>query len=408
MASRLLLGLDIGSSKTRAVIAEAIPPTNGARDPIRILGLGTVPTEGMRRCVLTNLEAATEAILAATRAAEQMAGLEVETAYVGVAGVHADVSRSSGVVAVAGREIDPRDVRRVDEVGRAVAIPPDRFLLHAIPQEYVVDGRGGIQDPVGMTATRLESEVCIVTAAADACRDLRKAVEKAGYRAEELVLEPLASSLAVVEESERREGVALIEVGGGSTDVVVFRADKIRRVRTFPWGSETVTSDIAKGLGVPVEEARRLKERFGSALRSRMDPKEKVEVAGPGTGPPRRISRELLAHIIEQRLDEIFGLVYEELEEAALLDRLGAGVVLTGGGASLPGTLELVRNVFNLPVRLGEPGTSLAGLSEAVRRPGLSGGVGLALYGSARAPKGGLGGAGRLLGRVGDWLRDFF
>lgn len=408
MSARVLLGLDVGSTKTCAVIAEVPPSRNGDREPVRILGVGVAPTAGMDRSTVTNLEATSESILAAVREAELVAGREVESAYVGIAGIHTELSRSSGVVAVGGREVDGGHVRRVEEVGRAVAIAPDRELLHAIPQEYVVDGRRGIQDPIGMTATRLESEVCIVTAASAACRDLRKAVDRAGYRPEELVLEPLAGSLAVLGEGERAEGAALVDVGGAGTDVVAFVAGRIRHVRSLPWGANTVTADIAKGLGISAEEAARLKERYGSALRKAVDPSERLEVPGAGAGPPRRISRELLAHIIEQRLDEIFGLVYDDLEEAGVLERLGAGVVLTGGGVCLPGTVELARDVFSLPVRLGEPGLAVGGMAEALRRPRFATGVGLALYGSARERRGGMAEASRLLSRVGEWLRDFF
>lgn len=410
IGSRVLLGLDVGSTKTCAVLAEAAVARNGtgAPEPLRILGIGVVPTEGMDRGIVTNLEATTESVLEAAREAELMGGREVESAYVGIGGLHAEVARSSGVVAVGGREVSAGDVRHVEEVGRAVAIAPDRELVHAIPLEYVVDGRRGIRDPVGMTATRLESEICIVTAASAACRELRKVVDRAGYRAEELVLEPLASSLAVLADRERREGVALVELGGAGTDLVVFEAGQIRHARSFPWGSSTVSNDIAKGLGVSAGEALRLKERHGSALRSRVDPADRVEVSGPGGGPPREVSKELLAHIIEQRMDEILGLVYDDLEAGRLLGRLGCGVVLTGGGSALPGALELARNVFNLPVRAGEPSASLSGLSDAVRRPRYATGVGLALYGSAREPSGGLATASRVLSRLGDWLKDFF
>lgn len=412
IGSRVLLGLDVGSTKTCAVVAET-PQRNGRdaeadAEPLRILGIGIAATQGMQRGTLTNLEATTESILEAAREAELVAGREVESAYVGVTGIHADLARSSGVVPIGGKEVGEADVRRVEEVGRTIAIGPDRELLHAIPQEYVVDGRRGIQDPIGMTATRLESEVCIVTAASEVCRELRKAVDRAGYRPEELVLEPLASSLAVLSDRERREGVALVELGGASTDLMVFHDEQLRRVRSLPWGSATITNDIAKGLGVSAAQAERLKERHGSALRSRVDPSERIEVEGPGGGPPRRISRELLAHIIEQRLDEILGLVYDDLEEARLLGRLDAGIVVTGGGVGLPGALELARGVFNLPVRIGEPGGGLSGLTDATRGPRYATGVGLALYGSAREPSGSLAAAGRALSRLGDWLKDFF
>lgn len=405
---RYLVGLDVGSTKTCAVLVETRGSGNGADRPLRVLGIGTAPAGGMAGAAVTDLEATVDSIRVSVREAELTAGREVESAYVGIAGLHAAVSRSSGVVAVGGAEVDGEDVRRVEEVGRAVVLAPDRELLHAIPQEYVVDGRAGIRDPLGMTATRLESEVCIVTAASTVCRELRKAVDRAGWRPEELVLQPLASGLAVLRDSEREEGVALVEVGGDATDLVVFRSHKIRHVRTLPWGANAVTSDIAKGLGVSVEEACRLKERFGVARRDGVDPAERIDVSDRSPGAGRKISRELLAHIIEQRVDEIFGLVHDELEEEGLLEGLGAGVVLTGGGIALPRSLELARSVFNLPVRLGEPGEGIDGLADAVRRPRCATAVGLAMYGSAREPRGSLAGASRVLGRIAEFLKDFF
>lgn len=400
----LTVGLDVGSAKTCAVILE--PPEHpGGED--RVAGVGLARTEGMRQEKVTNLEATTRSIRESLREAEIMAGREVESVYVGLAGSHVRVDTSSGVVAVSGDEIRASDVERVHEVGQAVVVPPDRELLHAIPHEYAVDGRGGIQDPVGMAGTRLEAEVCIVTAGSGACRDLRRAVDRAGYRVEELVLEPLAGSLAVLREEEREAGVALIEVGGATTDVAAFLDDRLRLVASLPWGGHTVTGDVVKGLGVQLEVAERLKRDYGAALSGRVED-EKIEVPGPTAGSTRRVSRDLLAHIIEQRMDEIFGLVYEELEEAGLLDALRRGLVLTGGGSTLPGTVELAQDVFNAPVRPGEPGRGLAGLVDAIRRPKFATATGLAMYGNLRRRGRHGGAAARALTRVGEWLRDFF
>lgn len=399
---RVITGLDVGSTKTCAVILEA---GGGAG---RILGVGMAPTEGVRSEEVTDLEATTGSIRTALEEAELMAGMEVRDAYVGLTGRHVEVDGSSGVVAVSGDRISSADVRRAHEVGRAVVVAPDRELLHAVPQEYRVDGRGGIQAPVGMAGTRLEVEVCIVTAASVACRDLRTAVDRAGWEVAELVLEPLASSLAVLREREREAGVALIEVGGTTTDVAVFREERIRHLSSLPWGGETVTNDIVKGLGVPVDEAERLKREHGEARTDGVDPSDRVEVPGSTPGSRRRISRELLAHIVEQRMDEIFGLVYEELAGEGLLEELGAGVVLTGGGVGLPGMVDLVQDVFNLPTRLGEPGEGLSGFSDAVRKPKFATAVGLAQYGRMRGRDPADTAAGRMLSRVAGWLKDFF
>jgi cell division protein FtsA len=402
---RVVVGLDVGSTKTCAVILESGPDGEA---PDRVLGVGIARTEGVRSEAVTDLEATTRSIRESVREAEIMAGLEVESVYVGLTGTHVEVGSSSGVVAVAGHEITDQDMDRVHEVGRAVVVPPDRELLHAIPQEYAVDGRGGIHAPIGMTGTRLEAELCVVTADSGACRDLRRAVDRAGYGVDELVLEPLASSLAVLRESEREAGAALVEVGGARTELAVFQAGRIRRLHSLPWGGQTITNDIVKGLGVPLEEAERLKRDFGAARAALVDREERVEVPGPAPGATRRVSRELLAHIIEQRLDEIFGLVYDDLEEEGLREQLTTGLVLTGGAVSLPGAVDLAQTVFNLPVRLGEPGADLTGLADAVRRPKFATAVGLALYGKMREGGRGSGVASRTLARVTEWLRDFF
>lgn len=403
--SRIAAGLDVGSSKTCAVILESADGEDG-RD--RVLGVGLAATEGIRSEDVTDMEATTRSIRDAMQEAEMMAGLEVREAYVGLAGRHVSVSESSGVVAISGDEITPSDVDRVHEVGRAVVIPPDRELLHAIPQEYRVDGREGIQAPVGMAGTRLEAEVCLVTAASAACGDLRRAVDRAGYAVDELVLESLAGSVSVLGEREREAGVALVEIGGSATDVAVFEGEKFRRLVSLRWGGQTVTNDIVKGLGVPVDEAERLKREHGVARTDGVDPSERLEIPGASPGSSRKVSRELLAHIIEQRMDEILGLVYDDLAEEGLLDRLGSGIVLTGGGTVLPGVVELGQGVFNLPVRLGEPGRQLGGFADAVRRPKFATAVGLAQYGKMRDRRGAGLGAGRVLAQVTDWFREFF
>jgi len=404
---RFVAGLDVGSTKTCAVI---IDPCTGPGDDCRpeVLGVGTAVTEGIRNRTVANIEATTESIRAALRDAEQMAGVEVSGVFAGVGGDHISIDRSIGVTAISGREIMPRDIENVHEVAQAVALPPDREILHVIPQDYMVDGRTGIQDPTGMQATRLESEVCIISAGAVACQNLRKAIDRSGYQVEELVLTPLASSLAVLPENSRISGTALIEIGGASTEVLVFKDERLRLARTIPWGAATVSRDIVKGLGVPIEEAEELKSRYGSAQTRRVDPAEKFKISGPTPGGRREVSRELLAHIIEQRLDEILGLVFDELEARNLLDELPVGVVLTGGGVELDGVVELAQEVFNMPVAKGLPGSGLDGIVEAIRRPEYASAVGLALYGRNRRLDAGAGPVVRVLGKVGGWIREFF
>lgn len=303
------------------------------------------------------------------------------------------------------------DVNRVHEVARAVALPPDRELLHAIPQEYKVDHQRGIKDPLGMAGTRLEAEVYLVTSASASTTNIRKAVSRAGYRIQELVLEPLASSRAVLTEDEKEVGVAMVEIGGGTTDLAVFYEGKIRHVAILPFGGLTVTNDLVKGLSIPFAEAQKAKELYGAAFAQMVDPQETVELPGPGPGQRRHVARELVAHIVEQRLDEMFGLVQEELESADLLDKLGAGIVLTGGTTALQGTVELAQQVFAAPVRAGTPGEGLTGLADSLALPRFATVAGLALYGVDRFRETGEGASTLTSGfvtKVVAWLKEFF
>jgi cell division protein FtsA len=414
MSSVLVAGLDIGSSKTAAVIAEVVP-TSGGRPTVKVLGVGQARTSGVRREVVTDIEATTESVRKAVKEAELMAGVTVDTFYTGIAGEHIHGMTSSGVVAVGRDEITEKDVDRVHEVARAVVIPADREVLHAIPQEYIVDAQGGIRQPVGMAGTRLEVEVFIVTGAASAAQNIRKAVSRAGYRVQELVIEPIASSIAVLSEDEMEIGVALVEMGGGTTDISIFHERKIQHLSSFPWGGSTVTNDIVKGLSLPYAEASRVKERFGSARTAGIDPHEAFEVSAAAPGQTRHVARELLAHIIEQRIDEIFSLVAERIEKGGFTDRLGAGIVLTGGGAAIDGVTDLAEQTFATPVRVGVPGEGIGGLVDSVCRPKFATAAGLALYGARRtiseyADAGGPG-SGRPAGVIKwmrDWLTDFF
>ncbi len=406
--ARCIAGLDVGSTTTSAVLIEVGPAWEGTADTVRVLGVGTAHTEGVRNRNVTHIEAATESVREALRDAEEMAGVEAAVVFAGVAGDHIEVGVSTGVVAVSGEEVDQGDLDRVHEVARAIVIPQDRELLHAIPQDYVVDGQSGIQDPRGMEATRLESQICVVTAGSPACVNLRKAIDRAGYRTEELVLSPLASSLAVLSDDARQAGVVFLEIGGAATEMMVYREGRLHLVATLPWGGVTVTNDIVKGLGIQLADAEELKRTCGCASTRSVADEEKLDIAGPTPGTTREVSRELLAHIIEQRLDEMFGLVYEALEEKQMLGTLPAGVVLTGGGANLEGIVELAQTVFNMPVALGLPGAGLEGVVEATRDPCLSTAVGLALYGRMRSSETGGGIALRTLSRFTDWLRDFF
>ncbi|MGW8265787.1 MAG: cell division protein FtsA [Longimicrobiales bacterium] len=410
MRANLIAALDIGTTKTCAVIGE-LSGEPQRRPGLKILGVGQARTSGMRREVVTHIEETTESVRKAVKEAELMAGATVDRVYAGIAGDHIQAFSSTGVVAVGGEEVGPHDVDRVHEVARAVALPPDRELLHAIPQEYMVDHQGGIKDPLGMAGTRLEAEVYLVTSATASTTNIRKAVSRAGFRVQELVLEPLASARAVLTEDEKEVGVAMVELGGGTTDVAVYYEGKIRHVGILPFGGLTVTNDLVKGLSIPFAEAQRAKEQFGAAFAQMVDPQETVELPGPSPGQRRHVARELIAHIVEQRLDEMFGLVQEELEGNQLLDRLGAGIVLTGGATAIPGIVELAQQVFAAPVRSGVPGDGLTGLADSVALPRFATVAGLALYGADRFAETGEGAStltSGLVTKVAAWLKEFF
>jgi cell division protein FtsA len=410
MRANLIAGLDIGTTKTCALIAELVG--EGRRRPeLKVLGVGQSRTGGVRREVVTHIEETTESIRRAVKEAELMAGVEVDRVWVSVGGDHIEARTSMGVVAVGGEEISRGDLQRVHEVARAVPLSPDREFLHAIPQEYEVDHQKGIKDPVGMTGTRLEAEVYLVTCAAAAATNLRKAVNRAGYKVQALVLSPLATARAVLTEDEKEVGVALVGVGAATTEVCAYQEGKIRHIGVLPLGGDTVTNDLVRGLSIPFAEAQRAKETHGVAFAQLVDPQETVELPGPGPGQTRHVARELIAHIVEQRLDEIFGLAQQELDRAGVLDRLGAGVVLTGGTSALNGILEMAQQCFASPVRVGVPAEGLSGLAESVARPRFSTVTGLCLYGADRFHETGVGASTLSSGwatRIGAWIREFF
>jgi cell division protein FtsA len=414
---RLVAGLDIGSAKTTALIAEVVGelPKNPT---LKIMGVGHARTAGIRKGQVSDIEETTRSIRKALEDAERMAGAKVQEVYVGIAGEHVQAMASTGIVAVNGDEITRADVERVNEVARAQRIPADRELLHAIPQEYRVDKTGGVKDPVGMIGTRLETEVYLITIGASPAMNIRKAVERAGYRVRELVLEPLGSALAVLTEDEKELGAALVEMGAGTTDVAIFHEGKIRHLASIPFGGNTVTNDLVHGLGVTQADAERLKDRHGCAYEPLVDPSEVLQLPSTQAQGDRQIPRELLAHIIHQRVDEIFTLVQREIERSGYAGQLAAGVVLTGGAAGMEGAAELAGDVFGTGVRVGMP-SNVGGLSDSVEAPRFSTVVGLAQYGAHRLALGARGGAvkrarvagpgmDRFAQRVKTWLQDFF
>jgi len=409
MRSNLIAGLDIGTVNTCAVIGEI---TGDPRRPgLTILGVGQARTGGLRGDMVTNIDEITESVRSSMKEAELMAGVSVDRVYAGMGGDHIRASNSMGVVAISEDEITADDVERVHIVARAVALPPDREMLHAIPQEYRVDNQRGIKDPVGMAGVRLEAEVFLVTCQITGSANIRKAVNRAGYRVQELVLEPLAGGRAVLTEDEKEVGVAMVEIGASTTEVAAYYEGKVQHVSILPFGGNTLTADLVRGLSVPYAEARRAKEQHGVAFAQLVDPRETIEMPGPSPGQMRAVARELIAHIIEQRLDEMFGIVHEELESQGLLEKLGAGIVLTGGTVAIPGVIELAQQIFASPVRLGVPSEGLTGLADSVRRPRFAVAAGLALWGADRFAETGRGASTLTSGvftKLGTWLKEFF
>ena len=415
-AAPIVVTLDIGTAHTTALVAAVQGDARSSR--LQILGLGDVRTQGLRRGVVSNIEEATASIRGAVDEACRMAGVSATDLYVGIAGEHVRTMTSSGVVAISGEEITRADVERVNEVARAMSIPQDRELLHAIPQEYRVDKADGIRDPIGMIGTRLETEMYLVTIGASPAMNLRKAIEKAGYRTRELVLEPLACAFSVLTDEEKELGVLLVELGAGTTDLAVFLEGKIRHIGTLPFGGNTVTSDLVQGLGVTQHDAEMLKEAYGCAYEPLIDPEQVIAMPASGNQGERHLSRELMTHIIHQRMDELFEKVQREVLHAGFGGKLNAGLVLTGGGAALLGVSELAADVFGLGVRIGVPGDRLDGLTESVDHPRFATVTGLALHAARTGAQGGAvlrrgragagAGVGTLTTKVKTWLQEFF
>lgn len=376
--TRTLTGLDIGTTKILALIAEI----DDNETVPRLVGLGMVPSDGLRRGVVVDLEKTVRAISKAISDAELMAGVKVESVIAGLSGEHIRSINSHGVIAVSrsDHEIVEGDVDRVIDAARAVAIPADREIIHVLPQEFVIDEQSGIKVPVGMSGIRLEAEVHIVTAAATAVRNIYRAINRCELEVEALVLESLASSYALLTDEEQELGVAVIDLGGGTTDVAVYFDHSIRHTSTVPLGAKNVTNDIAIGLRTPIDQAEEIKLNYGSAMPSLVDADEMISVPGVGSRAARDISRNVLASIIGPRMEEILGMAQREVKKANYPDTLAAGIVLTGGGALLPGAAELAEQMFDMPVKIGLP-RGFDGLTDMADSPIHSTGVGLIQYG---------------------------
>ncbi|HUN26103.1 MAG TPA: cell division protein FtsA [Steroidobacteraceae bacterium] len=402
----LVIGLDIGTSKVVALVGEAAPDGS-----IEVLGIGSQPSRGLKKGVVVNIESTVQSIQRAVEEAELMAGCEIHSVYAGIAGSHVRSLNSHGVVAIRDREVTHGDVEHVIDAAKAVAIPADQKILHVLPQEFIIDGQEGIRDPIGMSGVRLEAKVHIVTGAESAAQNIEKCIQRCGLEVDDIVLEQLASSFAVLTEDEKELGVCLIDVGGGTTDIAVFSAGAIRHTAVIPIAGDQVTNDIAVSMRTPTQHAEDIKVRYACALSQLANPDETIEVPSVGERPARRLARQTLAEVVEPRYEELFGLVREELRRSGFEETIAAGIVLTGGSAKMEGAIELAEEVFHMPVRLGLP-QAVQGLADVVRNPIFSTGVGLLLYGRDNALPGRqrrpLGSAKTVLDRMRAWFQGNF
>jgi cell division protein FtsA len=371
----LIVGLDIGTSKIVAMVAE-VPPEGG----INILGMGSAPSRGLKKGVVVNIEATVSAIQRALEDAELMANCKITQVYTGIAGSHIRSLNSHGMVPIRDREVSQVDVDRVIETARAVNISTDQQILHVLPQEYVIDGQEGVREPLGMSGVRMEVKVHIVTGAVSAAQNIVKCVRRCGLEVRDLILQPLASSHAVLNDDEKDLGVCLVDIGGGTTDIAVFTRGAIQHTAVIPIAGDQITNDIAQTLRTPTREAEDLKIQQGIALRQLADAREMVEVPGIGERGPRMLSKQLLSEVIEPRVEELYSLVQAELRRSGFEEQISSGIVLTGGSSQMKGMVELAEEVFHVPVRLGVP-EYVGGLSERVRSPRYATSVGLLLAG---------------------------
>lgn len=373
----IVVGLDIGTTKIAVLVAES-----NEDNSFKILGYGTHPSEGLRKGVVVNLEKTVNSIMGAIQDAELVVGQKIESVYAGIAGDHIKGINSRGVIAVKGSdsEISSADVDRVIDAARAVAIPLDREIIHVLPQEFIVDDQSGIKDPLGMSGVRLEADVHIVTGAIISAQNIYKSIRRAGLEVNDLVLQPLASSYALLSPQEEELGVLLIDLGGGTTDIALFYDGSLRHTAVIGLGGMNITNDIAIGLRTPVDQAEEIKKSYGCALTRLVDPNEMIQVPGVGGRKPKEISRSVLATIIEPRVEEIYSLVLKEIRRTEFADCLAAGIVLTGGGSLMEGMVELAEQVFDMPTKVGYP-AGIDGSNEIISNPMYSTGVGLILWG---------------------------
>ncbi len=371
----LIVGLDIGTSKVVAIVAEV-----SADSGMEVIGIGSHPSRGLKKGVVVNIESTVQSIQRAVEEAELMAGCQIHSVYAGIAGSHIRSLNSHGIVAIRDSEVNQSDVERVIDAARAVAIPADQKILHILPQEFIIDKQEGIREPVGMSGVRLEAKVHMVTGAVSAAQNIVKCVRRCGLEVDDIILEQLASSYSVLTDDEKELGVCLVDIGGGTTDIAVFTDGAIRHTAVIPIAGDQVTNDIAVALRTPTQHAEEIKIKYACALTQLASPQETIEVPSVGERPPRRLARQTLAEVVEPRYEELLTLIQAELRRSGFEDLIAAGIVMTGGSSKMEGVVELAEEIFHMPVRLGSP-QYVTGLVDVVRNPIYATGVGLLLFG---------------------------
>ena len=403
---QMIVGLDIGTSKVAAIVGVVSP-----EGTLEIIGTGLQASSGLKKGVVVDIEATVNSIQRAIEEAELMGGCSIHSVFVGIAGSHIRSLNSHGIVGISNQEVLSLDIERVIDAARAVSIPDDQKILHVLPQEFIIDKQEGVRQPLGMSGVRLESKVHIVTCAANAAQNIKKCIRRCGLEVDDTILEQLASSYAVLTEDEKELGVCLVDIGGGTTDIAIFSDGAIRHTGVIPIAGDQVTNDIAHALRTPTANAEELKIKYACALAKLTGPEETIKVPSVGDRPPRDLSRQSLAEVVEPRYEELFSLVQAELRRSGFEDLVAAGMVLTGGTSKMEGVVELAEEIFHLPVRVGSP-QNIRGLSEIVNNPIYSTGVGLVLYGEQQLLEGSSPGrAGKnvgkgLVGTVKSWFQD--
>ena len=380
--SKLIVGLDIGTSKVVAIVGSVTPVGD-----LEIIGIGSHRSNGLKKGVVVNIESTVQSIQRAVEEAELMAGCQIHSVYAGIAGSHIRSMNSHGIVAIKDREVFSQDLDRVIDAAQAVAIPADQKILHILPQEYLIDEQEGVKEPLGMSGVRLEAKVHLVSCAVNAAQNIEKCIRRCGLEVDDIILEQLASSYAVLTEDEKELGVCMVDIGGGTTDIAIFTEGAIRHTGVIPIAGDQVTNDIAMALRTPTPHTEDLKIKYACALAKLTGPEETIKVPSVGDREPRDLSRQALAEVVEPRYDELFTLVQAELSRSGYVDMIAADIVLTGGTAKMEGVIELAEEIFHMPVRLGTP-QNISGLKDIVNNPIYSTGVGLLKYGAKQQREG--------------------